>query len=173
MATEIKNINGLSVQQIQSMVQQGGKFVVFPYTISILVMTFKRSSDIYFIKPGEGTLGYSFPFVLLNLVLGWWGFPWGPIYTIGSMIDHFSGGKNITGDVLPHLIHNDPNANTSTYNVGGNTNQGNNASNTNSGGYNVPPAGGNTNQGSSTSNTNSGGYNVPPAGGNSGYNVPR
>ncbi len=145
MATEIKNINGLSVAQIRTMVNQGGKFVVFPYTISILVMTFKRSSDIYFIKPGEGTLGYSFPFVLINLILGWWGFPWGPIYTIGSIIDHASGGKNLTAEVLSHLIQHDPDANTSTYNVGGTTSQGNSG----------------------------GSYNVPPAGGNSGYNVPR
>jgi hypothetical protein len=145
MATTIKNINGLSVAQIRTMVNQGGKFVVFPYTISILVMTFKRASDIYFIKPGEGTTGYSFPFILINLILGWWGIPWGPIYTIGSLIDHLSGGKNVTADVLPYLIQNDPDANTSTYNVGGNVSQGNSANN---GGYNVPPAGG-------------GGYNVP------------
>jgi hypothetical protein len=147
MATAIKNIDGLSVAQIQSMVNQGGKFVVFPYTISILVMTFQRSSDIYFIQPGEGTAKYSWGFALINLVLGWWGFPWGPIYTIGAIHKHIIGGKEVTAEVLPHLIQNDPNANTSTYNVGGNTSQGNNAS--------------------------SGGYNVPPAGGNNGYNVPR
>jgi hypothetical protein len=146
MATEIKNIDGLSVSQIQAMVNQGGKFVVFPYTISILVMTFQRSSDIYFIRPGEGSIKYSFPFVALNAVLGWWGFPWGPIYTIGALINHISGGKNVTAEVLPHLIQNDPNANTSTYNVGGNTSQANNPNN--GGGYNVPPSGG-------------GGYNVP------------
>jgi hypothetical protein len=145
MATVIKNIDGLSVAQIQSMVNQGGKFVVFPYTISILIMTFKRSSDIYFIRPGEGTLGYSWGFVLINLILGWWGIPWGPIYTIGALFNHLSGGKNVTLDVMPHLIQNDPNANTSTYNVGGNTSQGN----------------------------NSGGYNIPSSGGNNGYNVPR
>jgi hypothetical protein len=147
MATVIKNIDGLSVAQIQSMVSQGGKFVVFPYTISILVMTFQRSSDIYFIQPGEGTAKYSWGFALTNLVLGWWGFPWGPIYTIGAIHKHIIGGKEVTAEVMPHLIQNDPNANTSTYNVGGNTSQGN--------------------------NTNSGGYNVPSSGGNNGYNVPR
>ncbi len=147
MATEIKNIDGLSVSQIQDMVNEGGKFVIFPYTISILVATFQRNSDIYFIRPYEGTSQYSWSFVLINLVLGWWGFPWGPIYTIGALIKHIDGGKEVTADVMPHLIQNDPDANTSTYNVGGNTSQGN--------------------------NTNSGGYNIPPAGGNSGYNVPR
>lgn len=145
MATAIKNIDGLSVAQIQSMVNQGGKFVVFPYTISILIMTFQRSSDIYFIRPGEGTAKYSWGFALLNLIAGWWGFPWGPIYTIGAMYKHITGGKDVTAEVMPHLIQNDPNANTSTYNVGGNISQGNNANN---GGYNVPAAG-------------SGGYNVP------------
>jgi hypothetical protein len=31
---EIKYIEGLSVSQIREMVRQGGRFVIFPYTIS-------------------------------------------------------------------------------------------------------------------------------------------
>lgn len=130
----INNIDGLSVGQIRQMVNQGGKFVVFPYTISILIMTFRRSSDIYFIKPGEGTLKYSIGFVIINLILGWWGIPWGPIYTIGSLFAHLGGGKNVTDEIMPHLIQNDPDANTNTYNVGGNVSQAQDGSNT----YNIP-----------------------------------
>ena len=48
---EIKNIEGLRVSQVRDLVQQGGKFVVFPYTVSFILMTLKRSSDIYFIRP--------------------------------------------------------------------------------------------------------------------------
>lgn len=116
---QIKNIDGLSVSQIRSMVNEGGKFVIFPYTISVVVATFKRSSSIYFIPPGEGTIKHSYKHVLTNGVLGWWGIPWGPIYTIGSLYHHLSGGKDVTSDVMTHLIQHDPQANTSTYNING------------------------------------------------------
>lgn len=116
---QIKNIDGLSVSQIRDMVQQGGKFVVFPYTVSFILMTLKRSSDIYFIKANENTFKYSYGFVFLNLIVGWWGIPWGPIYTIGSVYHHAVGGKDLTQAVLTHLIQHDPEANTNTYTING------------------------------------------------------
>jgi hypothetical protein len=116
---KIKNTEGLSVSQIRDLVQQGGKFVIFPYTISFLIMTLKRSSYIYFIRPDENTFKYSYGYVLLNLIVGWWGIPWGPIYTIGALCNHITGGKDFTEAVLSELIQNDPEANTSTYNIGG------------------------------------------------------
>ncbi len=114
---EIKNINGLSVSEIKQLVQQGGKFVLFPYTISFVLMTLKRNSSIYFIRPNEGTFKYSYGYVLLNLLVGWWGIPWGPIYTIGALYNHIIGGKEYTQLVLSELIQNDPQANTSTYGI--------------------------------------------------------
>jgi hypothetical protein len=116
---QIKNIEGLSVSQVRDLVQQGGKFVVFPYTVSFILMTLKRSSAIYFIRPDENTFKYSYGYVILNFFVGWWGFPWGPIYTIGSMYHHIVGGKDFTEVVMSQLVQNDPQANTSTYNING------------------------------------------------------
>jgi hypothetical protein len=56
---KIKNIEGLSGAQIYNMVNHVGEFVIFPYTVSIAVITFKRSSSIYCIKDGENTIKYS------------------------------------------------------------------------------------------------------------------
>lgn len=116
---EIKNIEGLSVSQIKSMVQDGGRFVFFPYTVSIVLATFKRSSSIYFVRPGEKSIKHSYKHVLTNGVLGWWGIPWGPIYTIGCIYTQATGGKDVTYDVMSHLIQNDPEADTTTYNING------------------------------------------------------
>jgi hypothetical protein len=144
MSTQIKNADGLSVQQIRDMVNQGGKFVVFPYTISIVLMTFKRSSDIYFIKPGESSFKHGAGFVFINLLLGWWGIPWGPIYTIGSLVHHLGGGKNVTPEMLNLIAQRAGNSQTTntnsgqsnqTYNIPGNTT--NNAQQGNSA-YNIP-----------------------------------
>ncbi|WP_163408564.1 hypothetical protein [Flavobacterium ajazii] len=135
---QIKNIEGLKVSQIRDIVGQGGKFVIFPYTISFVLMTLKRSSDIYFIRPDENTFKYSYGYVLLNFFIGWWGFPWGPIYTIGSLYHHICGGKDLTFEVMNHLGQHDPEANTSTYNIDGieSSNEGNRAAETPT--YNIP-----------------------------------
>jgi hypothetical protein len=96
----IKNLDGLSAADLNRELSEGAKFVVFEYCISILVMTFKRSSSIYFIRAGESTVQYSIGFTLLSLVMGWWGIPWGPIYTIGALYHNLSGGKDVTMEVL-------------------------------------------------------------------------
>jgi hypothetical protein len=116
---KIKNIEGLTITQISEMVNDGGKFVIFPYTISIVIMTFKRASSIYFIPSGEGTLRHSYKHILTNGVLGWWGFPWGPIYTVGSLYHHMMGGKDVTYEIMNQLTQHDPQVNTSTYNING------------------------------------------------------
>lgn len=149
MSTQIKNIDGLSVQQVRDMVNQGGKFVIFPYTISIVLATFKRSSDIYFIKPGESSAKYGFGFIITNLLLGWWGIPWGPIYTIGSLAAHIGGGKNVTAEVMSSISQQA-------------------ASSQGSQGYNVPGTNTNSGQGSQSYNVSGNANN-----GGSAYNIPR
>lgn len=114
---QIKNIEGLSVAQIKELVSQGAEFVYFPYTVSFVLGTLKRASSIYFIRPYEGKFKYSYKHVGVNALFGWWGIPWGPIYTIGSMYHQLSGGKDVTQAVLSDLIQNDPDADTSTYNI--------------------------------------------------------
>ena len=85
---------------LQMELQKGGKFVMFQYCISLLVITFRRSSNIYFIRSDENAIVKGLPFTLLSLALGWWGIPWGPIYTIASVWTNFSGGKDVTQEVL-------------------------------------------------------------------------
>lgn len=97
---QIKGLEGMTDHEINHELSNGAKFVIFEYCISILVMTFKRGSDVYFIRSGESTLSKSIGYTLLTLVVGWWGIPWGPIYTIGSVYTNLSGGKDITQDVL-------------------------------------------------------------------------
>ena len=41
---------------LQQEIAQGGKFVIFQYCISLLVITFKRSSNIYFIPHAENAV---------------------------------------------------------------------------------------------------------------------
>jgi hypothetical protein len=97
---QIKNMEGLSNEEINHELRNGAKFVIFQYCISVLVMTFKRNSDIYFIRAGESTVKHSIGYTLLTFVMGWWGIPWGPIYSIGSLATNMGGGKDVTQIVL-------------------------------------------------------------------------
>lgn len=96
----IKNMDNLTNADLQYELEQGGKFVRFSYTISIIVMSFRRESDMYFMRNGESHWKFSWPFTLISLFLGWWGLPWGFIYTPWSIIQNMSGGKDYTKDVL-------------------------------------------------------------------------
>jgi len=100
---KIVGIEGLDGQQLASELQLGGRFVIYQYCISILILTFKRPSDIYFVRAGESAVGKGLGFSLISLLLGWWGIPWGPIHTIGSFITNFRGGKDVTQEVLASL----------------------------------------------------------------------
>jgi hypothetical protein len=101
--TKIIGLDGLDQVQLAYEVQRGAKFVVYQYCISIVILTFKRSSDIYLIRPEDSAVVKGLGFSLASLFLGWWGIPWGPIYTIGAFITNFRGGKNVTQDVMAYL----------------------------------------------------------------------
>ena len=103
----IKNINGLTDQDILWEIDNGGRFVFYQYTISIVVMTFKQSSDIYFIRGGQSGLKHSIGFTILTFIMGWWGIPWGPIYTIGALYTNFSGGKDVTQSIVSQISEGD------------------------------------------------------------------
>ena len=101
--SKIIGMEGLSADQVRFEVQRGGRFVVFQYCVSILVVTFKRPSPVYFIRAGESLVAKGFGFTLLTLVAGWWGVPWGPIYTVQSIYRNLSGGKDVTKEITAAL----------------------------------------------------------------------
>ena len=100
---KIKGIEGMSPEQIRFEVQRGAKFVFFYYSVSVVVMSFRRPSPVYFIPAGQSALGKGLPWTLLTLLAGWWGIPWGPIYTVQSLVVNFKGGKDVTEELSARL----------------------------------------------------------------------
>jgi hypothetical protein len=96
----IKNIDGLSAGDLQREVEQGGRFVFYPYTISVLVVTFKRTSGVYLVKGKENKIARALPFIVLSALFGWWGIPFGPRYTLETIRTNLGGGKDVTEDVM-------------------------------------------------------------------------
>jgi hypothetical protein len=100
---KILGIEGMAPDRLQFEIQRGAKLVYFQYCISVVVLTFRRSSDIYFIPAGESAVKKGLPWTLLSLVAGWWGIPWGPIFTIQSLVTNFKGGKDVTAEFSARL----------------------------------------------------------------------
>lgn len=99
----IKGVEGLTVGEVQDQIRQGGKFVVFGYCMSFIVLSLKRSSDITFVRAGQSAVVAGLPFTVLSLFLGWWGFPWGLIYTPMVLIQNLGGGTDVTAQVMSSL----------------------------------------------------------------------
>ncbi len=103
---KIKGIENLSAEQVQAQLQQGARFVIFQYCVSILVMSFKRNSPIYFIPAQEKTTPRSLRFIGISLLVGWWGLPWGPIWTYRTVLKNLKGGIDVTQHVQTSLQKN-------------------------------------------------------------------
>jgi len=101
---KINGIEGMTVDALRAEVQRGGKFVFFQYCVSVIILTFKRPSDIYFVRPGESGVAKGIGFTLISAFFGWWGIPWGPIYTIQSLITNLGGGKDVTAEVMNSVV---------------------------------------------------------------------
>lgn len=99
----IVGIEGMTAEQINMELRAGGRFVVFQYCISVIVVSFKRGSSIHFIRAGESAFGKGVLFSLVSLVLGWWGIPWGPIWTISTVVRNSRGGLDVTAEVVRGL----------------------------------------------------------------------
>lgn len=100
---KINGAEGMSPDQLRFEIQRGAKLVFFQYAVSLLVVSLRRSSGIYFIPAGESAIGKSLPWSLISLVAGWWGIPWGPIWTIQSLATNFKGGKDVTAEINARL----------------------------------------------------------------------
>jgi hypothetical protein len=105
MASNVKihGVGGMTIAEIRAAVAAGGRFVVYPYAESWVVVSFRRRTDPVFVKPGATSAAAKLAPVLHSLLFGWWGIPWGPIFTIGSIVGTLRGGSDVTADVMADL----------------------------------------------------------------------
>jgi hypothetical protein len=72
------------------------RFVVFHYCVSLGIVSFKRSSGVKVIPPGGSRILAGLPYTLISICAGWWGIPWGPIWTLQAIGRNLSGGTDVT-----------------------------------------------------------------------------
>jgi hypothetical protein len=71
------------------------ELVRFTTVISVGVLTYKTPSRFYL--PGVESTGWvSAAYTAATFLLGWWGIPWGLIYTPAAIFRNLSGGERVT-----------------------------------------------------------------------------
>ena len=85
----------------------GARYVVFEYCISLAAVTLRRPTRPVRLRPGQRAWLRGLPYCLVSLLFGWWGLPWGVIYTPLTIVSNLRGGCDITtrvretGDHVP------------------------------------------------------------------------
>lgn len=101
---EIRGIERMNAKEVIEEVERGGKFVIYQTVMSFVVITLKNPTAIHFIKAGQGRVGPGIGYTIQTLLLGWWGIPWGFIYTPMVLITNLCGGKDVTEVVVADML---------------------------------------------------------------------
>ena len=64
----IIGIDGLTVKQIKSKIQDGSKFVTFPYLIFFIFLYFKSTSSIYFLDTKKEQINKGLKYLLISVI---------------------------------------------------------------------------------------------------------
>src|SRR5262245_51175245 len=97
---QIVGLEGMSDEEFAEQIENGARFVFYQYCVSLLVITFKRPTNIYFIRAGQSAVAKGLPWTLLSWLVGWWGFPFGIIFTFWVSATNFAGGTDVTNVIL-------------------------------------------------------------------------
>jgi hypothetical protein len=100
---KLNGFGGMTLAEVRAVIGAGGRIVVFPYAESWIVVSFRRMSKPTLRRPEDHALRLGAVQILHSLLFGWWGFPWGPIYTVSSIWQCARGGIDVTQDVMTDL----------------------------------------------------------------------
>lgn len=98
MSAEIRGIEQYTPESLAQAVWRGGKFVQYQWVVSALVLTFRHPSPIFFIPPGQSPVAPGYPYSIASALLGWWGIPWGIVFTISALVSNSRGGVDVTAE---------------------------------------------------------------------------
>ncbi len=100
----IKIDPNLNLEDLKYKVAKGARFIVFQYCISLLfAISLRRFSKAYFVDRFETTEKFAKKYNILSLIFGWWGIPWGPVYTLRSLTVNKKGGLDVTEDIMLNI----------------------------------------------------------------------
>jgi hypothetical protein len=100
---QICNFADRTAAELEQELAAGARVVFYEYCVSVVIMTLRRPSALYLLRPGERGLLRGLPYTIASLLVGWWGVPWGCIYTPLIVFCNFGGGRDVTAAVQASL----------------------------------------------------------------------
>lgn len=97
------DFDNLPPTDVERFLAAGGRLVFYEICISLIVVTWRRPSRVVALPPGSRGILRGLPYSLVTLVLGWWGVPWGFIYTPLVLLSNTCGGCDISAQVRTEL----------------------------------------------------------------------
>lgn len=86
-------------------VMAGRRFVTYPFVVSLLVLSFNRNmGGVRLVGRDQWPMVPLFGATLVTILFGWWGFPWGIIWSPISLFHLWRGGRDSTLDVLGNVV---------------------------------------------------------------------
>jgi len=92
----IRGVENLSREQLDAELALGGRFVFYEYCLSVLFATSRRPSDVYFLKAEDLGIVRGLPYAALSFCFGWWGIPFGLLYTPMTIFTNLCGGRELS-----------------------------------------------------------------------------
>ena len=89
----------------EEMVMNGRRLVIYPYVFSIVVMTLRRNmAGVHVVETGKWPMGQLMGASLITSLFGWWGLPFGIIWSFINLFHLWNGGRDLTKSVLTEAL---------------------------------------------------------------------
>ena len=100
MTCRLRNIDDLSIQSLERRVDNGYRFIVYSYSVSLL-FNISYVSPAYLLRK-EDVKKHTLKYNTLSSILGWWSLQGIP-NTINSLKTNMKGGIDVTEDIMINL----------------------------------------------------------------------
>ncbi|MBR8536870.1 hypothetical protein KDU71_14945 [Carboxylicivirga sediminis] len=107
MKYKLKLPQPLTIEELKYKVENGYRFKAFQYCFSPIFATYYPFSPAFLLKDGETGKPQIRKYNMISAIFGWWGVPYGPLYTIRSMRFNLKGGLDVTDDILKNITEED------------------------------------------------------------------
>jgi len=99
-----QRFDSLTAAQRDDALAAGGRLIFFEFCISLGFVTLRRPSALYLLRPGQWGWWRGLPYTILTVVFGWWGVPWGLVYTPLALWTNLTGGREITAEEWRQVV---------------------------------------------------------------------
>jgi hypothetical protein len=91
--------------ELEERVMRGYRFMTIPYVVSVMILSFRRSmGGVHEVNTGEWPMGQVIGATFITCLFGWWGIPFGILWTILSLFYLWRGGRDCTREILTQAL---------------------------------------------------------------------